>query len=66
LRLTGSPRALQLLSSDAPLPLLRVEPVRPACSISDAWGATLTQIRASEIGSMEVVEDASPKEPVVM
>ncbi|HMK29615.1 MAG TPA: hypothetical protein VK473_08030, partial [Terriglobales bacterium] len=66
LRLTGSPRALQLLSSDAALPFLRVEPVRPPCSIRETWNATLAQIRGHEIGSMETVEDVSPKEPVVM
>ena len=66
LRLTGSPRALQLLSSDAPLPFLRVEPVRPPCSIRETWKATLAQIRGNEIGAVETVEDVSPKEPVVM
>jgi glutamate synthase (ferredoxin) len=66
LRLTGSPRALQLLSSDAPLPFLRVEPLRPPCSIRETWNATLAHIRRSEIGAVEAVEDYSPKEPVVM
>ncbi len=66
LRLTGSPRALQLLSSDAPLPFLRVEPLRPPCSIRETWNATLAQIRGNEIGSMESAEDVSAKEPVLM
>ena len=66
LRLTGSPRALQVLSSDAPLPFLRVEPLRPPCSIRETWSATLAQLRGSDLGTLETVEDYSPKEPVVM
>jgi glutamate synthase (ferredoxin) len=66
LRLTGSPRALELLRSDAPLPLLRVEPLRPPCSITETWNATLAQLRRQEIASVGVVEGIAPKEPVVM
>jgi glutamate synthase (ferredoxin) len=66
LRHTGSPRALQLLRSDGPLPLLRVEPLRPPCSITETWNATLTQLRRPEIGPFEPVEAIPPKEPVWM
>ena len=66
LRHTGSPRALSLLSSDAPLPFLRVEPLRPPCSITETWNATLAQLKRYEIGSVEPFEAIPPKEPVVM
>ena len=66
LRHTGSPRALSLLSSDAPLPFLRVEPLRPPCSISETWTATLAQLKRHEIASVESLEGIPPKEPVVM
>jgi len=65
-RLTGSPRALNLIGSDAPLPFLRVEPLRPPCSITETWHATLTQIRRSDITSPESVQMIPPKEPVLM
>jgi len=65
-KLTGSPRALQLLSSDAPLPFLRVEPLRPPCSITETWNATLASVRRHEIGSMESLQPVPPKEPVLM
>jgi glutamate synthase domain-containing protein 3 len=66
LRHTSSPRALSLLSSDAPLPFLRVEPLRPPCSITETWNATLAQLKRYEIGSVEPFEAIPPKEPVVM
>jgi glutamate synthase domain-containing protein 3 len=66
LRHTGSPRALSLLSSDAPLPFLRLEPLRPPCSITETWNATLAQLKRHEIGSVEPFEATPSKEPVVM
>ena len=66
LRLTGSPRALRLLKSDAPLPFLRVEPLLAPCSITETWTATLAQLRRPEIGTVEPLEGIPPKEPVVM
>jgi glutamate synthase domain-containing protein 2/glutamate synthase domain-containing protein 1/glutamate synthase domain-containing protein 3 len=65
-RLTGSPRALVLLSSDAPLPFLRVEPLRPPCSITETWNATLAQLRRHDLGSVESLSAFPPKEPVLM
>jgi len=65
-RLTGSPRALSFVSSDAPLPFLRVEPLRPPCSITEAWNATLAQVRRHDIGSPESIQMVPPKEPVLM
>ncbi len=66
LRHTGSPRALSLLSSDAPLPFLRLEPLRPPCSISETWTATLAQLKRHEIGSVDSLGSTPSKEPVVM
>jgi glutamate synthase domain-containing protein 3 len=65
-RLTGSPRALNLIGSDAPLPFLRVEPLRPPCSITETWNAALAQIRRSDIATPESVQMIPPKEPVLM
>jgi glutamate synthase domain-containing protein 2/glutamate synthase domain-containing protein 1/glutamate synthase domain-containing protein 3 len=66
LRHTGSPRALSLLRSDAPLPFLRIEPLRPACSITETWNATLAHLRRQEIASIEPITEIPPKEPVLM
>jgi glutamate synthase (ferredoxin) len=46
-QLTGSPRAADLLASSA-LPLLRVEPVAPPCSIDEAWASILARLAAEE------------------
>jgi glutamate synthase domain-containing protein 3 len=66
LRLTGSPRALSVLSADTPLPFLRVEPLRPPCSIAETWTATLAQLRSHEIASVDVLQRIPPKEPALM
>jgi glutamate synthase domain-containing protein 3 len=42
-RLTGSPRAAQLLRSKRPLPFSRVEPLSPSCSIVETWEAILNR-----------------------
>ncbi len=42
-RLTGSPRAAQLLRSERPLPFSRVEPLSLACSVAETWDAILTR-----------------------
>jgi glutamate synthase domain-containing protein 2/glutamate synthase domain-containing protein 1/glutamate synthase domain-containing protein 3 len=42
-RLTGSPRAAQLLRSELPLPFSRVEPLSLACSVAETWDAILTR-----------------------
>jgi hypothetical protein len=57
---------LRLLSSDAPLPFLRVEPIRPPCTITESWNATLTQIRRHDLWSVESLPAMPPKEPVLM
>jgi glutamate synthase (ferredoxin) len=40
-RLTGSPRAAQLLRSERPLPFSRVEPLSLPCPIEETWDAIL-------------------------
>ena len=42
-RLTGSPRAAQLLRSERPLPFSRVEPLSVACSVAETWDAILVR-----------------------
>jgi glutamate synthase (ferredoxin) len=42
-RLTGSPRAAQLLRSERTLPFRRVEPLSPSCSIAETWEAILNR-----------------------
>jgi glutamate synthase domain-containing protein 2/glutamate synthase domain-containing protein 1/glutamate synthase domain-containing protein 3 len=44
-RLTGSPRAMVLLNSSAPLPFLRVEPLVLPCTIAQTWAPVLTRFR---------------------
>jgi hypothetical protein len=44
-RLTGSPRAAELLRSDQTLPFSRVEPLSLPCSIAETWDAILTRFR---------------------
>jgi glutamate synthase domain-containing protein 3 len=41
LSLTGSPRAAKLLSRERPLPLVRIEPVSPPCSVAETWAPIL-------------------------
>ncbi|MGA9814198.1 MAG: glutamate synthase large subunit, partial [Terriglobales bacterium] len=45
LRLTGSPRAMVLLNSTAPLPFLRVEPLVLPCTVAETWAAILTRFK---------------------
>jgi glutamate synthase (ferredoxin) len=47
LQLTGSPRAADLLTCSA-LPLLRVEPLAPPCSIEESWASILARLAAEE------------------
>jgi glutamate synthase domain-containing protein 3 len=42
-RLTGSPRATQLLRSQRPLPFNRVEPLSQVCSVAETWEAILAR-----------------------
>ncbi len=48
-RLTGSPRAEQLLNNSSPLPLIRLEPLHLPCPMEQTWSAALA--RLSQIDS---------------
>ena len=43
--LTGSPRAAQLLSSDAELPFIRIEPISRPCPIAETWETILGRLK---------------------
>src|ERR1700693_793020 len=53
-RLTGSPRAAQLLRSDRTLPFSRVEPLSLPCSIAETWDAILTRFRIHKTPAFDV------------
>jgi glutamate synthase (ferredoxin) len=63
-QLTGSPRAVELLSASA-LPLLRVEPLNPPCSIEDSWAPVLSRLAAQEARSYGRDKLLSSERPVV-
>jgi glutamate synthase (ferredoxin) len=63
-KLTGSPRAADLLAYSA-LPLLRVEPLTPPCSIEDAWASILSRLAAEEARSYGRDKLLSSERPVV-
>jgi glutamate synthase domain-containing protein 3 len=65
LHLTSSPRAWELLRSDRPLPLLRVEPLHAPCSPADTWAAILARLRGSDL-NFDVLSSAPAKEPLLM
>jgi glutamate synthase domain-containing protein 2/glutamate synthase domain-containing protein 1/glutamate synthase domain-containing protein 3 len=64
LQLTGSPRAAELLARSA-LPLLRVEPLSPPCSIEDTWASILSRLAAEEARSYGRDKLFSSERPVV-
>jgi glutamate synthase (ferredoxin) len=64
LHLTGSPRAADLLSCSA-LPLLRVEPLAPPCSIEETWASILAHLAAEEARSYGRDKLISSERPVV-
>ena len=64
LHLTGSVRAADLLSCET-LPLLRVEPVAPPCSIEESWASILARLAAQEARSYGRDKPLSSERPVV-
>jgi len=64
LQLTGSPRAADLFSCST-LPLLRVEPVMPPCSIEDTWASILARLAAEEARSYGRDKLLTSERPVV-
>ena len=63
-QLTGSPRAASLLAQCA-LPLLRVEPLTPPCSIEETWAPILARIAAQEARSYGRDKLVSSETPMV-
>ena len=53
-RLTGSPRAAQLLRSDQMLPFSRVEPLSVPCSTAETWEKILTRFRIHKTPVFEI------------
>jgi hypothetical protein len=64
LQLTGSPRAAELLACAA-LPLLRIEPLTPPCSIEETWASILSRLAAEEARNYGRDKLLSPERPVV-
>ncbi len=64
LQLTGSPRAADLLACSA-LPLLRVEPLTPPCSIEESWASILSRLATEEARSYGSDEPLSSERPSV-
>ena len=48
-RLTNSARVAELLNSNSPLPLLRVEPLVPPCTVAETWTATLARVEQPRV-----------------
>ena len=65
LQLTGSPRVARLLSS-ASLPLLRVEPLQPPCSVEETWATILSRLSATESQAFETRAILPSEGPLVM
>jgi glutamate synthase domain-containing protein 2/glutamate synthase domain-containing protein 1/glutamate synthase domain-containing protein 3 len=65
LHLTSSPRAWELLRSDRPLPMLRVEPLHPPCSTAETWASILARLRNSDL-NFDALTPADNKEPLLM
>jgi len=62
--LTSSPRAADLLSRPA-LPLLRVEPLIPPCSIEETWSSILSRLATEEARTYDHDKLPSSERPVV-
>jgi len=63
-QVTGSPRAADFLSYST-LPLLRVEPLSPPCSVEETWASILARLAAAEARSYGRDELLSSERPVV-
>ena len=64
-RFTGSPLAMKLLG-DFALPLLRVEPVQPPCSIAETWAPVLQRLDQQEAAVPDLARILPSEEPLVM
>jgi glutamate synthase (ferredoxin) len=64
-RLTGSPAAMRLLG-DFALPLLRVEPLQPPCSVAETWAPILERLDQQEAAVPGMPRILPSEEPLVM
>jgi glutamate synthase domain-containing protein 3 len=64
-QLTGSPRAARLLRS-ATLPLVRVEPLHPPCSVEETWESILARLTRQEARTFEPENVSSSDGSIVM
>lgn len=65
LQLTVSPRAARLLSY-AQLPLVRVEPVQPPCSVEETWAAILSRLARYDAQNFEPRAHVASEGSIVM
>jgi len=63
--LTNSPRAWELLRSDRPIPLLRVEPLQAPTSPADTWASILARLRGADL-NFDTVATSDAEEPLLM
>ena len=63
--LTNSPRAWELLRSDRPIPLLRVEPLQAPTSPADTWASILARLRGADL-NFDTVSTSDAEEPLLM
>jgi hypothetical protein len=65
-QLTSSPIAEELLQSEGPLPLARVEPLQPPCTVADAWQAVIRRTQKSRQFPLDALTEATSPEPTLM
>jgi hypothetical protein len=63
---TSSPIAEQLLQTEGPLPLARVEPLQPPCTVAEAWQAVLRRTQKPRQFPLDAVTEAPSPEPTLM
>ena len=64
-QLTGSPRAALLLNN-AGLPILRVEPLHPPCTVEETWAPVLARVRTEETQTFKQRDLPPSAGPLVM
>jgi glutamate synthase domain-containing protein 2/glutamate synthase domain-containing protein 1/glutamate synthase domain-containing protein 3 len=56
LQLTDSPRARRLLKSNAPLPLVRFEPVHLPCPVEQTWAPILSRLEKQDLAALRLTQ----------
>jgi glutamate synthase domain-containing protein 2/glutamate synthase domain-containing protein 1/glutamate synthase domain-containing protein 3 len=62
LQLTDSPRARRLLKSNAPLPLVRLEPVHLPCPIVQTWAPILSRLERQDLAALKLTQLVHPED----